>query len=415
MDSYKIAIVGAGTAGITGCSQLLKYFSPSEIVIIEPSDTHYYQPLWTLVGAGVTSLESTARPMASVIPSGVKWIKEYVDTFSPEENKLKLRSGKEISYEYLLAAPGIQLDFNKIKGLEGNWGKNGLCSNYSKDTVESTWEVLKNFKGGTAVFTFPSNPIKCAGAPQKIMWLAEETFRQIGIRGKTKVIFLSAGQAIFGIEKYKKELEKLAEKRGIEFIWKHNLIEVDVANKKLKAEHTETKEILEMSYDMLHVTPPMSAPNFVKESPISTCHHLDTNQLRNLCSPITPTSEVLGYIDVDKFTTQHERFKNIFSIGDASSLPCSKTGAAVRKQAPVMAKNLHAYSQGKELPAKYDGYASCPLVVDRSHVILAEFGYDGKILETFPFNQAKPSKLMWILKRYLLPIMYWKFMLKGKA
>jgi len=415
MKTKKIVIIGAGSGGVAGASQLVKYFSPSDIAIVDKLKDHCYQPMLTLVGGGCVPREDTIKPMSSVIPKGIEWLQNYVESVDPENNTIKLDDGEMIKYEYLLVAPGFQLDWHKIKGLEGNIGKNGICSNYSYDTVNTTRDAINNFKGGTAVFTFPTNPIKCPGAPQKIMWLAEESFRNMGIREKTKVVFLSAGGSFFGIERYCIELDKLAKERNIEAMFMHNLSEVDAENKKLKAINLKTNEEVEMDFDMLHISPPMSSPDFLKKSSISTCHNVPKEELDAEWKKLTPSASSLGFVDVDKFTTQHNRFKNIFSIGDASSMPCSKTGAAIRKQAPVMALNLHAFSEGKDLKEKYDGYASCPLVVDRGHVILAEFGYDGKIMESFPFNQAKPSRLMWILKRYMLAPLYWYMMLRGKS
>ncbi len=396
MEKKKIVIIGGGTAGITGAALLLKKFSPEDIAIIDPSDVHYYQPLWTLVGGGVSKKEETVRPMASVIPEGVQWLKTKAKEFDPENNMVVLQDGKKLQYEMLLVAPGIQLDWNKIEGLEETLGKNGVCSNYDFHQAEKTWKTIDSFTGGTAIFTFPSTPIKCAGAPQKIMWLAEETFRQKGIREKSRVIFLSAGGGIFGIPKYRASLEKLMKERGIEGIFHHDLIKIDSVNKVAIARNMETGEELKINYDMIHVSPHQSAPDFIKSSPLST-------------------GDELGYVEVDKHTMQHKRFPNIFSIGDASSLPCSKTGAAIRKQAPLCALNMYQFSANQKPSHLYDGYASCPLVVDRGHVILAEFGYDGKILETFPFDQAQPRRSMWILKKNLLPSMYWNLMLKGWA
>lgn len=396
MEKKKIVVVGGGTAGITGAAKLLKKFNPHDIMIVEPADVHYYQPLWTLVGGGVVDAQSSVRPMASVIPDGVEWKKDKVAKFIPDENKIELASGTQVGYEMLLVAPGIQIDWDKIEGLPQTLGKNGVCSNYDFHQAEYTWEAINNFQGGTAIFTFPSTPIKCAGAPQKIMWLAEETFRQKGIREKSRVIFLSAGGAIFGIPKYRESLEKLAKERGIEFIFHHDLVKVDGVNKVATARHMETGEEMNISFDIMHVSPPMSAPNFIKESPIST-------------------GDALGYVDVDKYTMQHNKYPNIFSMGDASSLPCSKTGAAIRKQAPLCALNMYQYSAGQKPGNLYNGYASCPLVVSRSKCIMAEFGYDGKVMETFPFDQAVPRRSMYILKKELLPPMYWNAMLKGWA
>lgn len=394
-QSFKLVIVGAGTGGVSVAARMMNsgQFKAGEIAIIDPAKHHYYQPYWTLVGAGVYDKSVSERNQNEVIPSGTKWIQEYVDGFQPESNEVVLRNGETIKYEYLVVAAGIQIDWNKIAGLEGNLGKNGICSNYSYEFVNKTWDFLKNTKAGdTLIFTQPPMPIKCAGAPQKIVYLAEDYLRKNGLRDKVKIDFNLAGPGIFGIPKYKAALEKVLKDKGLDPSYEHNLVEVKADDKVAIFEHKGEK--IEKNFDFLHVVPPMSSPDFIKNSPIAN---------------------ESGWVDVHKHTLQHSKYSNVFSLGDCSSLPTSRTGAAIRKQAPVLAKNLLSLIKGQELNASYDGYASCPLVTSYSTCILAEFGYDGEIMETFPFDQAKPRWSMWFLKAHLLSPMYWHGMLKGRA
>jgi len=390
MKSFQVVVIGGGTGGLFTSSRLNRLFK--SVAVIEPSDTHYYQPLWTLVGAGIVNKESTARPMASVIPSGVTWVKNRVVEFLPTQNKIVLDNGEEVSYEFLVVSPGIQIDWQKIEGLKGHMGKDGICSNYEYDTVDSTWRTLQDFKGGVAVFTMPPTPFKCPGAAQKIMWLAEEYFRKREIRNKTKVYFISSAKAIFGIPKYKAALEVLVKKRGIETVFNTNLTDIDPQNKMLTGTDLITGQKMEMKYDMIHITPPQSAPDFIKNSPLSS---------------------ELGWVDVDQLTLQHKKFPNIFSCGDSSSLPIAKTGAAIRKQAPVLVKNLYSLSKGEPLQENYSGYTSCPLITAKGKCIMAEFGYEDKVMESFPFDQGQERLSMYILKKDILPILYWNFMIKG--
>jgi sulfide:quinone oxidoreductase len=392
-DHHQVLIVGGGTAGLSIAARLRAVEHPPEVAIIEPSDKHYYQPIWTLVGAGVFPKEVSVRDEADFIPPGATWIRDAVATFEPDKNQVTTKAGKTLTYDQLVVAAGIQLDWDAITGLRATLGKNGVCSNYSYDTVDSTWDNIRSFKGGTALFTFPATLIKCAGAPQKIMYLAEHAFRRQGVRDKTRVVYGSATPAIFGVPKYRAALEKIVASRKIETMFQHDLVEVRGEAKEAvfvdKADGSRTT----VKYDMLHVTPPQSAPDFIKQSP--------------LAGPG-------GWVEVDKHTTQHVRFPNVFSAGDCSSLPTSKTGAAVRKEAPVLVDNLLALRAGRPLTASYDGYASCPLVTGYGTVMLAEFGYDGKIMETFPFDQAQERYSMWALKAYALPSMYWHGMLRGR-
>ncbi|MBL8192606.1 MAG: NAD(P)/FAD-dependent oxidoreductase [Blastocatellia bacterium] len=392
-NSYKIVIVGGGTAGITVAAQLAKRLDSKEIAIIEPSSKHYYQPLWTLVGGGAATKESTERDEADYIPKGVTWIKDKAIEFYPDENYLLTLSGQRINYNFLVVAAGIQIDWDKIKGLKDSLGKNGVCSNYSYQYVDKTWEYIKNFSGGTAIFTQPPPPFKCGGAPQKIMYLADDYLRKSGVREKSKIIFTSAAAGSFQVKKYADTLDKVMARKSIITKFRHNLIEIKSETQEAVFENLDTKEKTILHYDLLHVSPPQSSPDFIKRSPLANAD---------------------GWVDVDKKTLQHNRYKNIFSLGDASSLPTSKTGAAIRKQAPVLVKNLIAAINGKPLVANYDGYTSCPLVTGYGRLVMAEFDYDLKPTETFPIDQSKERLSMYLVKKYLLPEIYWHGMLRGR-
>lgn len=392
--NYQVVIVGGGTAGITVAARLCRSSNPPEIVIIEPSEKHYYQPIWTLVGAGVFPKEMSERDTKDVIPSGVVWVKDKVVRFDPENNNLTTETGKTIEYKYLVVAAGIQLDWDKIPGLKESIGKNGVCSNYSYQTVGSTWESIRNFKGGNAIFTQPGTSIKCGGAPQKICYLAEYYFRKSGVREKSTIAFTLPQGVIFAVKKYADVLVEVAKRKGIDVKYQHNLIELRPEKKEAIFKKADTEEDIVMKYDMIHVTPPMSSPDFLKNSPLGNED---------------------GWVDVKKDTLQHNRFENIFGIGDCSSLPTSKTAAAIRKQAPVLVNNLLSKINGAPLNDSYDGYTACPIVTGYGSLILTEFDYDKNPKETFPFDQAQERYSMYALKAYVLPRMYWHGMLKGRA
>ncbi len=391
---YQVVIAGGGTAGLTVAAQLMEQPNPPEIALIEPSTVHYYQPLWTLVGAGVFPREQSARPEADYIPPGVTWIKEKVKAFDPDNNSLTLSNGETITYDFLVVALGIQIDWGKIKGLPETLGKNGVCSNYSYDTVEYTWQNIRTFRGGNAVFTHPSTPIKCGGAPQKIVYLADDYFRRSGVRQQSHINFYHAGAAIFAVKKYADALNRVVARKGINVHFQHDLIEVRGEAREAVFLNLATRETVTVHFDMLHVSPPQSAPDVIKSSALANTG---------------------GWVDVDQFTLQHKRYPNVFSLGDCSSLPTSKTGAAIRKQAPVVVANLMAAIAKETLPATYDGYTSCPLVTGYGSLILAEFDYTNQPKESFPFDQSQERYSMYALKAYGLPAMYWNGMLRGRV
>lgn len=312
----------------------------------------------------------------------------------PKARAVRTEDEGEHYYAQLIVCPGIKLDWDAVPGLWQSIGKNGVCSNYSFETVDSTWEALQNFKGGTAVFTMPNTAIKCGGAPQKILYLAEDYLRRKGLRDRSRLLYVAPSGAIFGVSHYRPALEKIVADRGIETRFRTHLVEVRGDTKEALFENLDTRERSIIVYDLLHVTPPMCAPDFVKSSPLA---------------------DASGWVDVDRHTLQHTRYPDIFALGDASSLPTGRTGAAIRKQAPVLVSNLLAHRAGKPLKASYDGYTSCPIVTRRWRMMLAEFDYDGNPCETFPFNQAKERFSMWLLKRYVLPVLYWHGMLKVRA
>ena len=398
-NHFKVLILGAGSGGISVASRLKNKISVSDIAIIEPAKFHYYQPLWTLVGAGVVKKEKTRKPMGEVIPKNVTWIEDRVQVVNPDERKVTCASGKTITYDYLLVATGLKLDWEKIKGTEGSIGKNGLCSIYDYEDAEKTNQMIQNFKGGNAIFTMPPVPIKCAGAPQKIMYLAEEIFTKNGVKDKSTITFAVSGKVIFGVPSFAAPLTRVAERKKINLKFTHKLIEVKAQEKiAIFEKSTETTtELVTMNYDLLHVVPPMSAHDFVRESKLAFT-----------------TGPQTGWLKVDQATLQHQDHKNIFGIGDVTGVPNSKTGAAIRKQAPVVTQNILDVMSGKTPSEKYDGYSSCPLITGIGKVILAEFGYDGKLMPSFPLDMTKERRSMWILKKDMLPTMYWKGMLKGR-
>lgn len=420
---FQVLIVGGGNAGLSAASQLLIKKSSLQIGIIEPSDKHYYQPAWTLVGAGEFDIKDTEKAEADFIPKGATWLKDAVATFEPAQNQVTGKSGQIYTYDSLIVAPGIQLDWGKIKGFKDTLGTNEVSSNYSFDVAPYTWELIKNFKGGTAVFTNPSTPIKCGGAPHKIMYLACDYWRKQGILDKCDVHYVSGAGVIFGVKEYAETLKKVVAKNNIHTHFLSNTVEIDGKNKTLTFETKESDDNLKSSlstlqagcygiseapkegdakrvtvqFDFCHAVPPQSAPDFIKNSP--------------LADPNSP----LGYVEINKNTMQHSRFPNIFACGDCTNAPCSKTGAAIRKQVPVVVENLLAYLDNKVAKAEYDGYSACPIPTQYGKLMLAEFDYSNKPKMTFPFDQAIPRWTMWILKKYVLPWLYWNKILKGTA
>ena len=397
-SAYDVLIIGGGAAGIAAASSILSREPDLRIGIVEPAEYHFYQPGWTLVGRGIFSAEQTRRRMSDVIPESVNWIRASAAAFEPEANLVELEDGSVARYRALIVAPGLKLDWAAVDGLEETLGRNGVTSNYRQDLAPYTWELVQVLNNGRALFTQPPMPIKCAGAPQKAMYLSCDYWLRCGRLKDIDVEFHNAGAVLFGVAAFVPALMQYVERYGIDLRLESRLIAVDGPSRTAifarKTAEGPVEEVTER-FDMLHICPPQVAPDFVRTSPLAG-----------------PS----GWVDVDQFTLQHTRYPNVFSLGDVCSAPNAKTAAAVRKQAPVVAVNMLAFLEGKPLPAGYDGYGSCPLTVEKGKIVLAEFGYDGKLLPSFPswlIDGTRPSRLAWLLREKMLPSIYWQAMLKG--
>jgi len=395
---HQIVIVGGGSAGIAVAASLLKRKRDLDIAIIEPKEEHYYQPGWTMVGGGVFDFDFTVRPEASCIPKRATWIKNAAKEFDPEKNAVILDDGTRVEYDYLIAAPGLKLNFAAIPGLEETLGKNGVTSNYQPGLSSYTWELVENFKGGKAIFTQAPLPFKCPGAPQKIMYLAAHQWKKKGVLGNSRISFCTAAPGMFGVAAFVPALKEYVDAYGIEANFGSVLTAIDGATKKAtfkeKGEGDVEREVVR-DFDMIHVCPPQNAADIVRASPLA---------------------DAGGWIDVNQETLQHKKFGNVFGLGDATNAPNSKTAAAARKQAPIVAENLIAVMNGAEPDYVYDGYASCPLTVERGKIVFAEFGYGGKLLPTFPKwinDNTKATLFGWLMKAEILPWVYWELMLDG--
>lgn len=394
---YDVVIVGAGSAGISIAASLLKRRS-LRIAIIDGAKVHYYQPGWTLVGGGAMDIASTAKPTEDVIPSGVVWLAEHAASFDPENNQVQLASGTRVCYEQLVIAPGLELHWDGIEGLKETLGKNGVTSNYSFDTAPYTFDLIKQFKGGKAIFTQPPMPIKCAGAPQKVMYLAADYWLKHGLLPQCDIGFYNAGAVLFGVKDYLPALESYVERYNIRLNFQQSLTRVDGENKTAwfnKVGSDGEVETIEEHFDFLHVCPPQRAPRFIRDSALA---------------------DDKGWLSVNPQTLQHTAHPNIWGAGDVINAPNAKTMAAARKQAPVVAMNVLQALDAAKATVQYDGYGSCPLTVENGKIVLAEFAYGGQLAPSFPswlLEGTKPTALAWFLKKSILPPFYWHGMLKG--
>lgn len=397
-SSHKILIIGGGSAGLTLAARLRRA-GEHDIAVVEPSRDHYYQPLWTLAGGGCAPVAASRRDESRLIPSGVRWIQDSAAGIDPDLRTVTLGSGERVGYQVLAVCPGIQLDWDEVPGLTPTLGRHGVSSNYRVDLAPQTWKFLKDLRSGTAVFTLPAGPAKCPGAAQKICYLAADWYRRQGVLGDIRLVLVLPTPLIFGVPEFARVLERVIERYGIELRLQHELVEVDSDHREvIIADRGQGDSKQRLGYDALHVVPPQSAPDWIKRTP--------------LADPADPK----GWVAVDKHTLQHITYPEVFALGDVCNVPIAKTGAAVRAQAPVAARNMADYLAGRSLSASYDGYAACPITTSRNRMLLAEFDYTCRPRPTIPLIDTQKERYdMWLLKRYGLPALYWNLMLRGLA
>jgi len=411
--SYQVVVIGGGTSGIMVAARLKRFRREVSVAIIEPSEDHYYQPAFSLVGAGTYSKSKTRRDESSVIPRGVTWIRDRVVGIDPHENEVMTSKNGGVKYEILVVATGLQYDFSLIPGLAEGLKTGTVCSNYVD--AETTWKNLQNFKGGRAIFTQPATPIKCGGAPQKAMYMSADYLRKKGLLDETLITFATPGTVIFGVDVIAKTLMNVIDRYGIDLRLHHTPVKIDPVNKLIyfKEHGPENGEksmipggvltedgLIEVPFDFLHLAPPQVAPPLIRESGLAN---------------------ESGWMDVDIHSLQHKTFENIFGVGDVADLPTAKTGAAVRKQAPVVVANIIRLIDGKPAnDSSYEGYSSCPLVTGYGKMVMAEFNYKNEftpdpMLKFMGITTSyKEHWRLWILKKYILPFLYWNQMMKGK-
>ncbi len=423
----KIVIIGAGAAGITVAAQLVSKLSNPDITIIAPNEIHLYQPGQTLIAAGVWKESDIQVKTADYIPAGVKWVKAKVTEYSPDTNEVTTDKGEKFAYDFLIVATGLEYAYEKIEGLTADMiGTNGIGSIYLSDLDsgtasggDKTWKLIQEFAEQAkkekviGLFSDPETPIKCGGAPKKIMYLTEHYLRKQGgdARSNADLTFLPNAGKMFGVPEYHDAIVKQFEARNMKWKYKHNLVKVDAAKKEatfansyeiqgawdadLEEYKKETKtDLITMPFNFLHITPPMKAPDSVGKSPVGS---------------------EKGWVPVTQETLQHVKFKNIFALGDVAAVPMGKTGGSVRKQAPVVAQNIVDIMEGKEPSAKYGGYTVCPLITGYGTVMLAEFDWSAKPTPSFPLDPTVERWIWWALKVYALKPMYFYGMLRGRA
>lgn len=405
-DHFDVLVIGGGNAGISLASRLKRY-GFHNLAIVEPSNKHLYQPLFSHIGGGTAQSAEAMKPQAEVMPTGVRWIHDAAVTINPDNQTVQLVTGTVVTYRHLVICPGMRLNWDAVPGLKDAMNTPSVSSNYVYKLASKTWELIRELRSGTAVFTMPSGAVKCDGASQKIMYLACDYWREQGVLNDIRVVMVVHSPTVYGVDVVDQELNRKINEYGVQLYCNSEVTSVEgdaqtvtispVKNPSDPAGAGTTQDQV-LHYDLLHAVPPQVAPDWL------------------LSSGLTRLGDPGGFIDVNPETLQHSRYTNIWSLGDVAGTKNYKSGASLRKQCLVLAKNLRAVKKGKEPQQKYDHYSATPFTVSRSTVVFAEFDDQRVPQPTLPWRGSmKEHRATWILERHILPWVYWHLILKGRA
>lgn len=399
----RILVAGSGLGGLAVATRLSKLLDGARITIVDKKQEHNYQPGYTLVATGVWPVSKLRDRNADLQPAGVEWIQEMVAEFDPAGNAVVTTAGQRVPYDYLVVATGTHQDWGLIEGMDvAAIGQNGLTSVYpSPEAAVATWQAMDAFrqKGGNAVMTLPATPLKCAGAPLKMTFMLRDRLAQAGTLDKSSVTFYSAVGNVFGVKLVNDNVVGRWQDLGIGIEYTQKLKAVDIGARKATFVTPEGAST-EVPYDFIHVVPPMRAPDAVKNSDLAWKEG---------------GFAAGGWLEVDKDTLQHRRYKNVFGIGDINGTPRGKTAATVKKAAPLVAQHVVDVIAGREPGQKFDGYTSCPLIVREGAAMLIEFDYEGKLVPSLPMIEPlQDSYFAWLMKYAMLKPAYMA-VLKGRV
>ena len=400
--SARIVILGAGAAGAAMANRLSERLDGARITLIDGRPEHWYQPGFTLIAAGLKPAGYSVSTTAEWLPRDAELIAEYAAEIDPEAKRVTTSGGTAVDYDFLVVATGLKLDWDAIEGFSLDLvGQNGLGAVYAgPDYAAKTWAAMDRFtdEGGEAVLLRPATEMKCAGAPLKYTFLIDDYATRKGTRDAVSITYAANNKTLFGVPIVNEKVRMLYEERDIGIVHDRVLKAVDPGRRVLTFETPEGLE--DRTYDFTNVIPPMRAPDVIRNSPLPWADKW-TDQ---------------GWVEVDQFTLRHNRYPDVFAVGDAAGVPKGKTAASVKWQVPVVEDHLVAQIAGREGTERYEGYTSCPLITRVGRAMLIEFDYHNNLVPSFPGIIAPLEELWisWLMKEVALKPTY-NAMLRGKA
>jgi sulfide:quinone oxidoreductase len=392
----RLLVIGAGTAGTMVVNRLRPILDGDEwkITIVDPVETHFYQPGFLFIPFGMYSKNDVVKPKRDFIPAGVEVIKAAADVIEPDQNRVRLVDGKILPYDILVIATGTAVHPEETPGLEGPEWQRSMFEFYTLEGALALAKQLRTWQGGRLVLNVVDNPIKCPVAPLEFIMLADWFFHEQGIRDRVELIYATPLPGAFTKPIASKYLGDILEGKGIKVVPEFLVEHVDPEAKKL-VHYDET----ELEYDLLVTVPLNKGDDLLARSGMG---------------------DELNYVPVDIYSFLSKEHPNIFALGDGAALPTSKSGSGAHFAVDCFAQNFLRYLDGLDTQPKYDGHTNCFIESGFGKGLLIDFNYEVEPLPgRYPLPGIGPFALLQESEmnhwgKMMFRWMYWNILLKGQ-
>ena len=392
----KLLVLGAGTAGTMVVNKLRKKLAGDwQITVVEQSEVHYYQPGYLFLPFGSYAPKDVVKPTRRFIPDGVTLVRAEIDRVLPDENVVVLTDGNRLSYDYLVVATGTRPRPDQTEGmLDGGLWRDTIHEFYTFDGAMALRAKLQNFRGGRVVVHITEMPIKCPVAPLEFVLLADDYFRDRGMRDQVELVYATPLPGAFTKPVAAERFGGLLDDRKIALETDFVVMNID----------TETPALVsfderDIPFDLLVTIPLNMGADYIARSGMG---------------------DELNYVPVDRHTQLSTAYDNVFAVGDASNIPASKAGSVAHFSVEVFVDNFVEHAAGRPMTGSFDGHANCYVESGNGKAMLIDFNYDTEPLPgTYPVPKVGPFHLLEEtrlnhLGKLAFRWMYWNLLLPGR-
>ena len=324
-----IAIVGGGSGGVSTANHLAYKLREQvkvgevKIILVEGSQSHYYQPGFLEIPFDLMTPSSTYKPVSRMLADGIMLVPEFA-TALDLKNRVVRTDRQSINYDFLVIATGARYDYDSIPGL-----KQGTNNFYSLDSAVEFKKKLNSFKSGRIVVGVSSMPYKCTPAPLEAVFMLNDYFTWRGIRDKVEIQYVYPMPMAFPDPGISDIALKMFDEKRIKSNLGFQIKVVDVAKKELVSQKDDR-----IAYDLALIVPP----------------HRGNRLLES-----TGAADQMGWVQVDGYTLNVKGYENAYAIGDATNLQVSKAGSVADAEAIVVSDRIAQSVLGEDPVATYDG------------------------------------------------------------